>query len=416
MIKTNSKFSSFDWMLLGVLLYEINLLFDEHSTYSILLGGLAYSIVFYNAFFRLSHRMPFYGYKRILFILYIFWNLFIILRSLLTTGLSGLSPFNQVGWPALLTPLIVFIGFRDLSLKSIFKFSYFYGILGILITILYFKEIFRPNIGIIGEEYQDYIAIVMMPYVFLFSISFMVLCYAFVPAKYKTVAFWTMLASTVIVLFSARRGSLFMNLLFLIFTFYLYVFTSKKGSKLIKLLFVLSIVIVGIVTFFMYADSTFSLFFTRLGEDTRGSVEMAFYDSFKGETLDWIFGRGINGNYYCILFDDSFVNYRGIIETGYLYIILKGGFVSLFFYLFFLLNSAYLGFFKTNNTLTKAMALYLVAHIIYLLPFGLPTFNLEYLIVWICVIYCQSKPWRMKSDTDIKLYLGLSPIANKKLK
>lgn len=416
MIKSNSKFSPFDWMLFGVLLYEIILLFDVHSIYSLLLGGVGFSIMFFNAFFRLSHRMPFFGYKRILFILYIFWNLFIILRSLLSTGFSGLSPFNQIGWTALLTPLIVFIGFRDLSLKSIFKFSYFYGILGILITILYFKNIFRPNLGMSGEEYQDYITTAGMSYVFLFSTNFMFLCYAFVSSKYRKIAFFSIFISILIVLFTARRGSLFMSLLFLMLTFYLYVFTSKRGSKFMKLLFVLSIVAVGVGTFLMYADSAFSLFFTRLGEDSRSPVEQAFFDSFKGETLDWIFGRGINGSYYCILFDDSFVNYRGVIETGYLYIILKGGVISLSFFLFFLLNSAYIGFFKTNNTLTKAMALYLVAHVIYLLPFGLPSFSLEYIIVWICISYCQSKTWRMKSDIDIKKHLGLNPLANRKFK
>ena len=166
----------------------------------------------------------------------------------------------------------------------------------------------------------------------------------------------------------------------------------------------------------MYADSTFSFFFTRLTEDSRAPVETAFFESFKGETLDWIFGRGINGTYYCILFDDSFVSLRGTIETGYLYIILKGGIISLVFYLFFLLNSAYLGFFKSKNMLTKAMALYLIAHVIYLLPFGLPSFSLEYIIVWVCVAYCQSKVWRMKEDVDIKRHLGLYTTKIRKLK
>jgi hypothetical protein len=416
MINSNSKFSPFEWMLFGVLMYEITLLLDVHAIYSLLLGSFAFSIIFFNTFFRLSYRIPFYGVKRALFFVFIFWNLFIILRSILTTGFSGLSPFNQIGWTSLLTPLIVFVGLKDLSLKSVFKYSYIYGILGLLITILTFKDIFITNLEMTGGEYQNYITIVGMPYVFLFTTSFMLLCFAFVPAKYRFIAFFATSISILIVLFTARRGALFMNLLFLVFTFYLYVFTSKKGSKLIKFLFVLSIIALGLGTFFMYADSAFSLFFTRLGEDSRGAVETAFYNSFKGETLDWIFGRGMNGTYYCILFDDSFVNYRGMIETGYLYIILKGGFVSLFFYLFFLLNSAYIGFFKTNNTLTKAMALYLVAHVIYLLPFGLPSFSLEYIIVWICVAYCQSKIWRMKSDIDIKIYLGLNPIDSKKLK
>jgi hypothetical protein len=409
MIKSNFKISSFDWMLFGILLYQFNLLFDMHSMYSVILGGFALIIVFFNAFFRLSHTLPFYGFKRLLFFVYLFWTMFVILRSLVTTGLNGFSPFNQFGLLALITPLIVFIGFRDLSLKSVFRFSYVYGIIGILYTVLNFKDIFRPNTGMTGEEYSDYVMMTGGSYLFLFSTTFMLLCYAFVPSKYRITVFFATTISIIFTLYTARRGNLFMNLLFLIFTFYLYVFSSKKGSVYTKLLFALTIVAVGIFTFFMYADSTFSLIFTRLDDDSRAPVEKAFFDSFKGETLDWIFGRGINGSYYIILFEDSFVNYRNGIETGYLDIILKGGLISLSMFLFFLLNSAYLGFFKTNNMLTKAMAFYLVAHVIYLIPFGLPSFSLEYVIVWICVLYCQSKVWRKKSDFDVKRYLGLTP-------
>lgn len=400
-------------MLLGVLLFEFGLLFEANSIYSVLFGGIGLLVVFFIAFFRLSHSLPLSGFKRALFWVYLFWNLFVILRSLITTGFSGFSPFNQYGLFSLFTLLVVFIRFHDLSLKSIFKFSYVYVLIGILITILNYKDIMKPNLGMSGEEYQNYIGIAGMSLLFLFSSCFMFLCYAFVPHKYRIAAFLAMLISTFIVLVTARRGSLFMNLLFIMLTFYLYVFSSKKGSKLLKFVFVLSLVAFGVSIFFTNSDS-FSLFFTRLDESSRDAVEESFFDSFKGETLDWIFGRGINGKYYCTLFVDSIDNYRGVIETGYLYIILKGGLLSLALYLFFLLNSAYIGFFKTNNMLTKAMAFYLVAHVIYLLPFGLPSFSFEYIIVWICVKYCQSKAFRMKSDIDIKKIVSFTPLVNNK--
>lgn len=416
MKKSNFRLSAFDWILFGILLYELGFLFKINSIYSFIFKILGLIVIFFNVVFRLSYVLPFFGFKRVLFFLYLFWNLFVFLYSLLTTGFSGFSPFNQYGWLSLITPLIVFLGIQNLSLKSVFKVSYIYGIIGIVITILNFKDIFRSNISISDEEYANYSGIASMSYVFLFSTSLMILCYSFVEYKYRRIAFFAILINLIIVLFAARRGGIFMNLLFLIFTFYLYIISSKKGLMLPKILFVLAFVAVGIGLFVMYSDTAFSLLYTRLDSDSRSPVETAFYDSFRGETLDWIFGRGINGSYYCILFDDSFVNYRGIIETGYLYIILKGGLISLSFFLFFLLNSAYVGFFKTNNNLTKAMALYLVAHVIYLFPFGLPSFSFEYIIVWICVAYCQSKVWRMKSDRDIKVYLRQNPIINIKAK
>jgi hypothetical protein len=139
-----------------------------------------------------------------------------------------------------------------------------------------------------------------------------------------------------------------------------------------------------------------------MSENTRTGVENLFFKSFDGKTLDWIIGRGIGGTYYCPINDS---NYRTTIETGYLYIILKGGLVSLALFLYLLLYSAYLGFFRSRNMLTKAMASYLVIHVILLVPFGLPAFSIEYIFVWICVMYCQSETWRMKSDTFINGYL-----------
>ena len=94
---------------------------------------------------------------------------------------------------------------------------------------------------------------------------------------------------------------------------------------------------------------------------------------------------------------------RNVIETGYLQLILSGGVINLFFFLFFLTYSAILGFFRSNNVLCKAMSFYLLYHIIYLYPYGLPSFSLEYLIVWIFILYCNSREWREKSDDEIKL-------------
>jgi hypothetical protein len=416
MIKSNTKFSPFNWMLLGILLYELCLLFKTNTLPCVLLGGAGIIIVSFNFVFRLPHRIPFYGVKRPLFILYLFWNLFIILRSLVTTGFAGFTPFNPTGLFSFVTPLVVLIVFQHLSLKSVFKLSFVYGVIGMLLTVFFFNDIVKSDLSMTGEEYQEYISVVGKPNLFLFSTVFMVMCYDFVPSMYRKISFLSILFSTLIVLITARRGGLFMDLLFLIFTFYLYVFASKKSSTIIKLLFVLTVVIVGCGVFLMYAGSFFALLSNRLDEDSRSAVEKAFFDSFNGETLDWIFGRGLHGSYYCILFDESFVNYRDGIETGYLNIILKGGILSLLMFLYFLLNSAYLGFFKSNNTLTKAMSLYLFAHVIYLQPFGIPSFSLEYLIVWICVLYCQSEVWRNKSDEDIKSYLKQDFAINNKLK
>ena len=204
-----------------------------------------------------------------------------------------------------------------------------------------------------------------------------------------------------------RTSKFYLFLIILIFFLFLYVRTTNKASKIFKLTLITTIIIVGISIFITYADSTFSFFLSRLDNDTRSSVEYYFFQSFKGETIDWIIGRGINGTYYCPIFDNS---NRDMIETGYLHLILKGGIIYLTLYIILLAHSAYIGFFRTTNILTKAMALYLVAHILYLIPWGLPSFSFEYIIVWVCIYYCQSKKWRLYPDLEIRNYLSFKKI------
>lgn len=406
-MKKSLKSTSFDWILIGFILHALGgIFFNSSKPICYTLCGLGLVIIFFNALFQMPHKMPFKGAVQSLFLFYLLWSIFIIVLPFFTREsftLDGFSLISPYTWLSLTTPLIVFLGFEYLSLRSIFKFSYIYAIIGIVLLILNYHDIFAVNQNFDSDEYQEYIGIAGIPLQFLSASSFMVLCYAFVPSRFRIIAFLTMFLSLFTVLFTARRSSVFMYLIILLFTFIIYVIASKKGTGVLKFILGITVFIVGIAIFNVYAGSTFSFFLSRLHEDTRSGIVEYFYESFKGKTWDWIIGRGINGTYYCPLF----VNFnRGEIETGYLHIILKGGLIYLAFYLFFLAHSAYLGFFRTKNRLTKAMALYLVAHIIYLVPFGLPMFNFEFIIIWISILYCQSKEWRTYTDLEINKKLN----------
>lgn len=400
------KITGFEWILIGLTIYMLGGIFEESmklvSKLLVLLGLL---IVFFNAYFIMSQKSPFKGVVQSVFFFYLLWSLFIILRPFISQdelAMSIYTPMNVFGWLSFTTPLIVFLGFRQLSLRSVFKFTYLYGLVGIVLLVINYREIFTVEHVFVDEEYQKYIGVAGIPTTFLSISSYVILFYAFVQTKYKSIGFLSIFVYLLTALYVARRSEVFTILIILLFTFYLFIFSSEKGSKVLKLFFVLCVIGIGIATFYIYSNSTFSFFLTRMSENTRTGVENLFFKSFKGETLDWIIGRGIGGTYYCPISDS---NYRTTIETGYLYIILKGGLVSLALFLYLLLYSAYLGFFRSKNMLTKAMASYLVIHVILLVPFGLPAFSIEYVFVWICVMYCQSETWRMKSDTFINGYL-----------
>jgi hypothetical protein len=396
------KISAFEKILIGFILHAIGNIFAVTSKpicYS--LCGIGLIIIFSQVVFAKSiYKKPFNGIIRGVFYFYLGWQFLIVVRALINEfPLSGFSPIDGYQWLSFTIPFFLFLGLSNFDIKSIFKFSYFYGLIGFVFLFFLWRDIYKPYISLGFEDYQEYIRTMGIPIYFLSICSFLVLFFKFQNRKYKYLSFVSIIIVLFTMMYAARRGGIFIFLLILLFTLFLYVFYSDKGSKFLKLIFVFAAILFFITLCFLYADSIFSLLITRLSEDSRSGVEWYFYKSFKGQTIDWIFGRGLNGTYYCPLFDNP---QRDIIETGYLFLILKGGLINLTLYIFFLLNSAIKGFFRSVNILTKAMALYLFAHIIYLYPFGLPFFDFEYLIVWIFILYCQSKEWREKSDEEIK--------------
>jgi hypothetical protein len=187
--------------------------------------------------------------------------------------------------------------------------------------------------------------------------------------------------------------------------FYLYLEQSKSRYRFSKILLVVAIISISFSLVQSYSDSTFSLLFSRLDDDSRSSVDVAIIDYLNSEKA-WFFGKGIEGAYKHSDFDLP----RYTHETGYLYLILKGGIIYLAFYVLLLLHSAYVGFFKTKNRLTKGLALYVFFHIIFLIPFGVPGFSLEYLFVWIAFALCESSRYRLMTNLEVKHYLKFNTI------
>jgi hypothetical protein len=414
-----SKYNQFEWILFGFIIFQfVGIVSIYSKLIAVLTLEFSLLILFFNAFVSIrSLKQPFSGLTQTLFFLYLIWSLFIIIRPFVDLNdqdslrYSFSSPFQLLSYA---TPLIVFLGFEKLSLKVIFKYSYIYALIGIVLTIFYYRNIFIEHSQIMDfDDFQAYVDIATIPQVFLVSSAVIVLNYKFVSSKYRRWSFLALALGLLITLLTARRSNFLLYFLFFIFTLYLYVFKSDKKFVFINIIFIALIIGVSLSFVFIYSNSIFSLFFSRLDQDSRSGVEQYFYDSFRNKTEDWIFGRGINGTYFCPIFSRN--AFRGTIETGYLQLILKGGIVYLVLFVFILLQSAFLGFFKSKNTLTKAMALFILAHVLYLIPFGIPSFSFEYLMVWIFALYCQSKAWRMKTNRMIQEELNLSILINKKI-
>lgn len=202
--------------------------------------------------------------------------------------------------------------------------------------------------------------------------------------------------SILIQAYLARRGGLAMSVLYLVMAWGMYTFNDRRTSK-IKMFFVTILVLsLCYVLFSNMADSFFATLMERGNEDSRSGVEENFYADMKTEA-DWIFGRGWFGQYYDPIFNYS----RSSIETGYLALILRGGYLYLIPYVAVLLFSFFNGYFRSNNLFSKSFGILCLMQIISLYPYGWPAFNFFHFFVWLGVWICNNRTYRIMNDGQV---------------
>lgn len=192
------------------------------------------------------------------------------------------------------------------------------------------------------------------------------------------------------------------SMLFFAFIVYQYVNKTKVINMVLSIFLVLSLSYLAMRVYQENRKDTFGLLTERIGDDTRSEVERYFYSDFK--TKDWLIGRGMNGQYFCPGVEDGegrLSVYRGVIETGFLQIILNGGIVSLLLFVLIAVPGMLKGIFTSNNLLSKAAGIWIVLFFLYAYPGGPAIFTLNYTLVWLSIGICYSEKIRRMSDGDI---------------
>lgn len=393
-------------ILLGFLLFGLKgfvvLVYQPLQSLVALLGLF---LIFATPFlFNYKIQNPLNSKIKVIYFIFLAYIAHIVLRPFFTNqsySNNTLHPYMMYGLTSYLLPLIVLLGIEIISIKKLFQIVVIFAIIGFIYFFVNYstmKYVIDSGIlwGIDGEVGINQLA---DEYYFWFAISsFTLLCFEFLPKNYK----WFTIISNVfmmfLLLFFARRGGVLMYLLYFIGAFYLYINRYKGKKGFLKILIVLFVIAIAASIILINSDSVFSLFFERINDDSRSDVDNTIL-KYLTSTNAWIFGNGIEAAYKHPFFDLP----RYTHETGYLYLIMKGGIVYLGLYVFLLLHAFYKGFFKTKNRLTKGISIYVLFHVVFLIPFGLPSFGLEYLFVWIGFAICESEKWRKKSDQYIKL-------------
>jgi hypothetical protein len=404
--KSNSKV--FSTILLGFLLFGLKEFAELISGSLPRIFALIGLLFIFVAPFWYKYKIvtPLRGGIKILFYGYLIW-IFVIILTPLITGQEytdkSIHPYANYGVASYLLPFVVLLGINIISLSKLFKMIFIFSIIGFVFFVFNFNTMQSVVLAGIGVSLDGEIGIgeLANKYFFWFNISCLsLLCYEFVPKNYKKFAIFTSIFTFLLITYFARRGGIFMYLLYFFGMFYLYLDQSNSKYRFLRIMLLAGIILIFYLIISNYSNSFFSLIFERLYDDSRSSVDDALIAYLNAENA-WLFGKGIEGTYKHSDFDLPRYEH----ETGYLYLILKGGIINLFFYVTLLLHAFYIGFFKTKNRLTKALALYVFFHIVFLIPFGLPNFGLEYLFVWIAFAICESTHYRSMNNQEIKQYL-----------
>jgi hypothetical protein len=337
------------------------------------------------------------SYFKFIFAIYFCYELFIIARGW-NFNYGDIKGYIQTGfvfWPFLI-PVFIFFNKEIESFGLLLKWIYYLGVFFLVIIVLF------PNLLVSRLTSETLISLI-------FPCGFLLLNAAYLKNRKVNLTFFIIFISILSLTYLARRSSLVTLLGFVTTAYFLNLFNKSK-TKLFRIFPI--IIIIGIFLLFSrYFDNSKEVLFnkirSRISEDTRTGLFQMFYYDMRDNML---FGKGMNGTYYFptpgaevdgVVFEE--VEYRNVIENGYLQLLLNGGIVQIALFLLILLPAAILGFFMSSNQFTKACGVLIVLRLIEMAFYGLPTLSLSYILIWICVGICYKKSIRRLTNEEIHL-------------
>jgi hypothetical protein len=342
-------------------------------------------------------------YLRIIFYIYSIWLLSIIFRGfLIDYFFIRLMLFNAYdGIFIYFTPFIMLFPKNLLYIKKTINVILILGVIYTIYSLLFIRDLLTPYNILKSQDIVEYFSKTLS-----IPCSFILLTYIYHSKTKKLFALFVTLITFLFALYRARRALALIAIWPLIITYIIYLNYSKSYILKIVIFLLLASVLALFIAYrqnaisYLSDSSTTSWFIDRIGQDSRSEVEQYFFRDLK--PINWIIGKGINGQYFCPGVDGLGTIYRFGIETDYLTIILKGGIISLGLMLLMAIPAIIKGLFKSKNLLSKAAGIWILFYLLELYPAPVTTFSLNYLLVWISIGICFSKELRYLSDEKIK--------------
>ena len=133
----------------------------------------------------------------------------------------------------------------------------------------------------------------------------------------------------------------------------------------------------------------------RMEIDNRSPEDKDALNSLTG--IYYYIGKGIDGEYY----SHAHAMNRGIVETGFSHMMLKGGFVFVFLYIIIMIRAIFLGFFYSKNKFSKGLAFYVLVQLVSMYPLPVPVMNLQCFILWYSIALLDNKGIRYTNDDHL---------------
>jgi hypothetical protein len=341
------------------------------------------------------------AYLQVLFTIYISWSLIVVARGFQFNYqfIKFMVTDATFGMFLYFAPLILLFPRNLLNYKKAFGVIVILGFAYIFFDFFFIKYLLFPGRNLKSQAIIEYFSLHLS-----LPCGLLLLTYMYHAKKWRWLALIVIIFTFLFAAIRARRGLMFMSINILIFSFFMFYYVHKVKILLFifSAIFISSIYFLGVKIYTSNQSGMFGYVSQRIDENTRNGVEEYFYSGMKG--TDWIFGKGINGEYYCPVIDTdtgTLTEFRGVIETGFLQIILKGGILNLVLLLLIIIPAMFKGLFYSKNVLSKAAGILILLFIMDLYP-AIPTaFNMNYLLVWISVGICYSKEIRDIPETSM---------------
>lgn len=399
--KKTSKRLNFFWI--GFIIYSASFALSTTTTVNYKVCQLLQIlglILFVSSALKLLRWKFDNNYLKIIYVIYCCWLLIVIFRGFIFDygNLKFMLFDAEFGLFRYFVPLIILFPRNLLYYKKLFKVIVILGLLFIIYDIIFHGNLLDLNYTNNNTKFTfEYFAKILS-----IPIGFLMLTYAYQTNRRKFFALLVIAISAGFAILRARRALLLMTISPLVFSYMLYLYAGKKKFFIIiySIFIGALLLLYGVKVYNENRNGMFALITERMYENTRSMVESNFYQDMT--TQDWIIGKGINGEYFSPGVDlGDITGYRGMIETDYLNIILKGGIISLVLLFMIAVPAIIKGLFYSKNLLSKAAAIWIIIWLMELYPANVNSFSLNHLLVWISIGICYSKDIRNIPETTV---------------